>query len=189
MRAAVADVHVLSGLEDLEEDRVLGEVRHHAQLDLRVVDRQEHPVLLGDERSSDLLAEIRADRDVHEVRVRARQPAGRRNRLVIGRVHPSVLGVDQWGQCVDVGVLELRQLAVVEKLLHEGVLVDELLESARIRGQPSLRPTRRLQPELVVEEHPQLRRRAEVDPLPGELVALGLELGDALLEIAAISAR
>src|ERR687895_2027522 len=63
------------------------------------------------------------------------------------------------------------------------MLVDQLLESARIGRQPGLRPARSLEAQLVVQKHAQLLWRAEIDPLAGVFVALGLELPDALVEI------
>ena len=55
---------------------VAREVRQHAQLDLRVVGRDQHVAGLGDERAADLAAELGADRDVLQVRIAAAQ-AGR----------------------------------------------------------------------------------------------------------------
>ena len=63
------------------------EVRQHAQLDLRVVGRDQHAARLGDERPADLAAQLGAHGDVLQVRVAAAQPAGRGHGLVEARVH------------------------------------------------------------------------------------------------------
>ena len=61
-------------------------MREHAQLDLRVVGRDEHVAGIGDERAADLAAELGADRNVLQVGIAAAQTAGRRHRLVEARV-------------------------------------------------------------------------------------------------------
>jgi hypothetical protein len=49
-------VHVLAALEDLAQTSSPGDVREHAQLDLRVVDAEQHVAGLGDEAGADLAA-------------------------------------------------------------------------------------------------------------------------------------
>ena len=68
-------VHVLAALEDLLQHVLAGDVGEDPQLDLRVVGRDQRGALLGDEAAADLAPELRADRDVLEVRVGARQAA------------------------------------------------------------------------------------------------------------------
>ena len=79
--------------ERVDQRRVLGQVREHAELDLRVVGRDQHVARLGDERAADLAAELGADRDVLQVRIAAAQAAGRGDRLVEAGVHAAGLGV------------------------------------------------------------------------------------------------
>ena len=84
------------------------------QLDLRVVGRQEQPAgLARDERLADLAAVLGADRNILEVGVARAQPAGRRDALIERRVNAAVLGMHQLGECVQVGALELRELAML----------------------------------------------------------------------------
>ena len=78
-------VHVLAAVEDLLQHVLAGDVGEHAQLDLRVVDRDQHVAGLGDEAGADLAAGLRADRDVLEVRVDARR-AGRSQALTCRNV-------------------------------------------------------------------------------------------------------
>ena len=88
--AAVARVDVLPTLERLAQDRLAGDVGEDAQLDLAVVGREQPVTLLGDERRADLAAQLGPDRDRLQVRVRRREPPGRRDGLVEGRVEPAV---------------------------------------------------------------------------------------------------
>src|SRR6185503_8551945 len=61
---------------------IAGHVREDAQLDLRVVRGEEDEVgATRNERAPDAATEWRADRDVLKVRVLAREPAGRGDRL------------------------------------------------------------------------------------------------------------
>src|SRR5207302_9148192 len=94
-------VDVLAARERLPQLRLAGDVREDAQLDLRVVRRDESVALLGDERGADLAAELRADRDRLQVRVRRREAARGRDVLIEGRVQPLVLP-DQRGQRLQV---------------------------------------------------------------------------------------
>ena len=126
------------------------------------------------------LAELGTDRDVLQVGIGARQPPGGGRDLLVIRVHAPVLWVHQWGEGVDVSVLELRQLPVLEQLRNEGVLIHQRLQRPDVGRQARLGTASRLQPQLLVEQGAQLSRRAQVDPLAGELVALVLELFDAL---------
>src|SRR6185369_352653 len=64
-------VNVPAPLERLDERRIAREVRHEAQLDLRVVGNEEHPALARHEATPDRFAALSAHRDVLEVRLRA----------------------------------------------------------------------------------------------------------------------
>ena len=90
-------VDVLVGLEGGDQGRVLAEVGQDAQLDLRVVGREQHAVALGDEGAPHHAPDVGADRDVLQIGVARRQPAGGGDRLVVRRVHAPGLRVDQQG--------------------------------------------------------------------------------------------
>ena len=106
-RRAVVDV--LAGAERLDQRLFAGQVREHAQLDLRVVGGDQHVARRGDERAPDLAAELGADRDVLQVRVGAAQAPGGGDGLVEAGVHAAGLGMHQQRQRVDVGALQLVQ--------------------------------------------------------------------------------
>ena len=73
------------------------QVRHDAQLDLRVVGRQQHVALGRDERLADAASFGRADRDVLQVRILRRQSAGGRHCLVVTGVYAARLRIDLLG--------------------------------------------------------------------------------------------
>ena len=85
-------VDVVVVLEGLDQPGVFCHVGDDAQLDLRVVCGEEHRVgayIAGYEGAPDLLAKLRTDGDVHQVRVAGGEAAR--------------LRVDKEGQCVEVG--------------------------------------------------------------------------------------
>ena len=79
-------VDVLAGPVGVEQQRVLREVRHQAELDLRVVGGHEHVAGRGDEGGADLAAEGGADGDVLQVGVGGGEAAGGGADLVEGGV-------------------------------------------------------------------------------------------------------
>ena len=156
-------------------------MREDAQLDLRVVRRHEPVSGLRDERAADLPAELGANRDGLEVRVRRRQTAGRGDRLVEMRVQAAVVA-EEVGQRAEVRVEQLRQLAPLLDDLDDRVLVPDRAENARVRRVAglALAPGREL--ELLEEDARELLRRAEHELLARKLVRLRLELLDAVGE-------
>ena len=169
-------VDVLAALEDLLEHVLAGDVGEHAQLDLRVVDRDQHVAGLGDEAGADLAPGLRADRDVLEVRVDRREPPGRRVRLQQRRVQPAV-GADRRRELLEVGLDELGQLAPALDLLDDRVLVADRLEHARVGREAGLAAALAREPELDEQHLGELLRRADHELLAGELPDLALELG------------
>ena len=114
-------VHVLAALEDLAQDRLVGDVREHAQLDLRVVHRDQQLAGRRLEAAADLAPQRRAYGHVLHVGIRARQAAGLRDGLQEGGVDPR-LGVDELGQHVEIGLDQRRELAPALDLGHDLVL-------------------------------------------------------------------
>ena len=132
--SAGAVVDVLAAAERVDERFLAGHVREHAQLDLRVVGRDQDVARRGDERTPNLAAELGADRDVLQVRIRAAQTARRRDRLVEARVHASRLRMRPCsGQRVDVRALQLVQRAPLEDEPRQFVRERQLLEHFRGR--------------------------------------------------------
>ena len=121
-----------------------------AQLDLRVVGDEEHLVgLARDERPADLASELGADRDVLQVRVRRREPPGRRRGLLERRVHPAVARIDEPRERLEVGRVQLVELAPLKQRVDDRVRVAQLLEHAGVGRQLTLgRLLARLQAEL-----------------------------------------
>ena len=84
------------------------------------------------------------------------------------------------GQRVEVGVLELGQLAPALDLGDDLVLVADLGEDAGVGREAGLAAALLGQAELLEQDLAELLRRADRELVPGELVDLALELGDAL---------
>ena len=144
-------VHVLAAAEDLLEHILAGDLGQQPQLDLRVVGADQQVAGLGDEAGADLAPERRPDRDVLQVRVVRREPAGRGRRLVEGRVDPPV-GGDQLRQRVEVGLCELGQLAPALDLGDDRVLVADRLQHARVGAVAGLAAPLAREPELAEQD-------------------------------------
>ena len=115
-----------------DEERVLREVRHEAQLDLRVVGGEEQVAGGGDEGGANLLAERGADGDVLQVGVGGREAAGGRADLVECGVD-AAFGVDERGERIEICGAELGELAMLEDERGDGVMLGELLQHV-LRG-------------------------------------------------------
>ena len=176
---------VVAGPEDLLQHLLVGDVGEHPQLDLAVVGREQAGALLGDEAGAHGAADLGPDRDVLQVRVGAREPPGRRRRLVEGRVDAARGGVDQVRQRVEVGVLELGQLAPGLDLLDDRVLVADLGEDPGVGREAGFAAALAGQPEILEEDCADLLRRADRELLPGQLVDLLFESVDPLAEAGA----
>ena len=169
--------------EGVAEVLVARDVGEDPELDLRVVGGdQGHVGAAGHERPPDPPAERRPDRDVLEVRVGRRQPAGRGDGLVEGRVEPPVRG-DEGRQRLDVGRAELGVGPPLEQALDHRVGRPELLEDRRVGRVAGLRPLALRQVELEEQDLLELLRAAEVElvadagvDLPLEPLDLGPEL-------------
>src|SRR5690349_3649526 len=173
-RAGGLGVDVLAALEDLAQDVLARDVGEHAQLDLRVVDAQQHVAGVGDEAGADLAAGLGPDRDVLQVRVDARQPARRGVDHQERRVDAAVLG-DVGGQRVEVGLHELGQLAEALDLGDDLVLGADRLQHARVGAEPGLAAALARQPELDEQHLGELLRGADHELLAGQLPDLALE--------------
>ncbi len=168
-----AVVDVLAVAERVDERLLPGEVGEDAQLDLRVVGRDEHVARLGHECPPDLPADVGPDGDVLEVGVAAAQAPGRGHCLVEARVHAARVGMNERRQRVDVGALQLLQAAPLENELGELVRQRQLLEHfERSRLRLGLgRPPDRLgaHAEAIEENLRQLLGRVDVELFAREL--------------------
>ena len=93
---------ILGSLISLDQALIAGHVGENAQLDLGVVGIQEQESVPRDKDLPDLPSKLHADRNVLEVRLRAGDPACRRDRLVKAAVDPAIL-FDICSQTVRVG--------------------------------------------------------------------------------------
>ena len=156
------------------------------QLDLRIIGRQEQPAgPARDERLADLAAVLGAHRDILQVGVARAQPAGRGDALVERGVNAAVLGMHEPGERIEVGALELRELAMLQQQGGKRVLERQLLQN--LLGRALLAAGRLLQRRQfqLVEEHlAELRARVDVERAAGQRVDLGLDRRDPLGELA-----
>ena len=170
-------VDILSLAECVHQDRILGEVSHDSELDLRIVGRQQPISLFGHEGSPDLPAQIGLDGDVLEVGVAGGEAPRRRHHLVVGGVDPAGTGVDQSGQRVQVGVLQLRLLPVLDDAFGDLVLAGQPLQHLDSGGEV-FRLGRLLggrESQFLEQDRPELLGRVEVELLAGQF-------GDAVRE-------
>ena len=178
-------VDVVAGAEDLFQHLLVGDVGEHPQLDLAVVGGEQLGALLGDEAGPHRAADLGADRDVLQVGVGAGEAAGGGRRLVEGGVDAAGLGVDQVRQRVEVGVLQLGQLAPGLDLLDDRVLVADLGEDAGVGREAGFAAPLAGQAELLEEDAADLLRRADRELLLGQLEDLLLQRLDPLAEAGA----
>ena len=184
-------MEVLSRAERLDQQGVLGEVRHDPHLDLAVVGRQQRLVARAHhETLADPATCLGPDGDVLEVGVGAGQAPGRSDDLVVRRVDPTV-GRDGLEQPLH-RLAQPDDVAVAQQVLEERVLglVEERLERVGIGGVAGLGALGLGHRELVEEHDLQLLGRAEVDLLADDVVGVGrggahlvVELGLEPLEV------
>ena len=168
--------------ERVDESRVVREMGEDAQLDLRVVGDQEHAPFVRDERLPDRTALLGPDRDVLQVRLFLREPAGRCSHLVEPAPNPAVL-VDQAKQCLDVGAAQLLQLAVQQEVSDDLVFVTKLLEHRRVRRGCTLRCLlQNRKPEAIEQDLAELQRRVHVEGPAGCIMDQRLELRETFAE-------
>ena len=176
-----AAVDVLAAAEGLDQALVARVVREDAQLDLRIVGREQPAALGRHEGLANAHALGAADRDVLDVRMRRREPARRGAELVEGGMDASGARIHERRQRVDVGVLELGEPAVREDLQRQLVLRRELLEHVLVRRVAGLRLLHHRQLQLLEQDLLELLRR-------GDQEALARERVDALLELRELAA-
>ena len=107
-------MNVVATAESVDEQLVFGEVREQAQLDLRVVGGEQNTALFGDEGGANLAAKFGANGNVLQVRISRREAAGGGIRLIESRVEASGIFAAKHRQRIDVGRLQLGELAVFE---------------------------------------------------------------------------
>src|SRR5262245_50505250 len=101
-------MNIATGAECLDERWVVREVGEEAQLDLRVICRDERPPTPRNEPPADVAAELTTNRNVLKVRFARRKATRRGGRLTERRVDPTRARMDVRGKRVNVGALEFR---------------------------------------------------------------------------------
>ena len=149
-----------------------------AQLDLRVVGRDQLAPVLGDEAAADLAPQLGADRDVLEVRVGARQPAGRGGGLVEGRVQAAGLGrrsgrAARRSRCSSASTARASSRSWRRSRAPRG---SPRARARRSRSR-SCRAASCVRPSFSNRISAELLRRADRELLARQLVDLALELG------------
>ena len=166
--------------EGLLQFRDVGDMGGEPQLDLAVIGRQQQMPGLGDKGAADSAALLGADRDVLDIGLGRRQPAGRGRGQREGGVHPPGLAVDLVAERVGIGRFELGQLPPFEDLRRHRVQRRQLFEDRGIGAVGAglaLLAAGQLQ---LFEQHvAQLLGRADVELVADVAPDRLLELGDA----------
>ena len=152
-------------------------VGQHAQLDLRVVGRQQLPARLArQERRANLAAALGAHRNVLQVRIVRAEPARGRHHLVERRVHAAGLRMHHLRQGVDVRVLQLGVLPILDDLGRQRMQPGQLFQHVGVGAAAALGALEHRQLVLVEQDLLQLLGRADVELAAGQLVDLALQL-------------
>ena len=114
--------------EGVDHDRVVGEVRHQPQLDLRVVGRQEQTSGIGYEGTAYAAALFLAYRNVLQVGRRRRQSSRGRHVLVIVGMHLARDRIDVLWERLQIGCQQLLESPVLHNLGHDGMLGYQLFQ-------------------------------------------------------------
>ena len=121
-------VDVFAGAVGVEQEGVLREVGHEAEFDLRVVGGHQQVALGGDEAGADFTANGGTDGDVLQVGIdRAETARGGANLVECGV--DAAVGVGEDRERVEVGALELLELAVFEDPGRDFVLGGKAFEN------------------------------------------------------------
>jgi hypothetical protein len=105
-------------------------VGKNAQLNLAVVGADQHVAFVSNERAADLLAGVGAHRDVLQVGVFARQPAG--GHCLAIRGVDAIFGIRHFRQHVHVGGFQLAQVPPLEDLRRQLVQRRQCLQRADV---------------------------------------------------------
>ena len=100
-------MNVFSGVEVLNHLLVAAEMRHDAQLDLRVVGREENAARLRHKGFSDFATVVATHRNVLQVRIARGEASGGGNGLIERGVDALRRGIDELWECFDVSAEQL----------------------------------------------------------------------------------
>ena len=163
-------VHIHVFRKGLAQTLVSGKLGHDAQFDLRIVGGNQHPPLGRHESPSDPPSLPGARRNVLQVGIDGRQPAGGGHGLLVRGMHPSGVRIDASWKCVGVAGLELGQVAELQNRfrqgMHGGQFVQHRLRGGRLTGRGA---AHRFKSQPVEQHVAELLRRAQVE-LPARLL-------------------
>src|SRR6185369_462581 len=122
-------------------------------------------------------------RDVLKVRVLAREPTGRGDRLIEGGMQATGVGIDERPKTFGIRRAQLLDLAVLEDLVDHRMRGAQLLEHGGIRriARGSSPATRQLQ--LFEQERAELFRGVDRELVPDGVVRLALDPRDLAREL------
>ncbi len=180
-------MHVAIFREGVQQTRIRRQMRHDAQLDLRIIGGYQRVARCGDEGLADAPPLVRADRNVLQIGIGRRQSAGRRDTLMIAGVDASRVLVDLLGQLVRVGRLEFGDAAIFENQFGQRIRCRQFLEHVfRGRRLSGRRLAHHRQAELAEQDLLQLLGRIHVERAARFGVSLRLQLQHARREFRAL---
>ena len=130
-------VDILIVIEGAEKSLILRQVGEYPKLDLRIVGAYKHLPIPGMESFADLSSQFLPDRDVLQIGFSAADPAGLGHSLLEVAMDPSIRR-DKRDHSVYVGRSQLGEIPVFQHLVHDRMLVPELLQDLSIGGISSL---------------------------------------------------
>ena len=166
--------------------------RDYAQLDLRIVGAEQHPVLAARHKKvANPLAALGANRNILQVRIRRRQPPCGRHRLVKRGVDASGARIHQLRKRVHVRALKLAHLPPFQELVDNRVLLAKILEHLFARGVLARLGLFGLRVKLqAVKQHlAELLGRTEVKIHSGEFAHFGFESGGIFAQLHRIAGQ
>ena len=171
-------MNVLSAEEGVDEILIAGEMRHDAQLYLRVVGGKEELALIGNKSLAHLFALSIPHGNVLQIRIGRGEASGGCDGLIEGGMYVPRLLVDEQREGVDIGAEQFLEAAVLKDFLHDGMAAPQALQDFfRCDILPGFRLFGFVAQVETVEEHfSHLSRRGDIESgHSGELVYFFLQ--------------
>ena len=157
------------------------QVRHNAQLDLRVVRRDNDVIFRRDKRLANTAPFFVTHRNVLQVWIGRRQTAGGGDRLMIGGMHAARFGVNHQRQLIGIGRLQLRQPTILQNHFRQRIIERQLFQHLFRGGRRTARRLlQRLDTLFFKQDRLQLFGGGEIKRFPGDLMCPLLQLNQAL---------
>ena len=170
-------VDVVVVFESGDHVLVIGDMRQHAQLDLRIVRVDQYPALTGTEKLAHFPAELGADGNVLQIRLGGTDPAGARLGLVEAGMDPAVLA-DDLEQALAIGGVQLGKRTVIEHHLDDRMVVTQAFEHLGVGAVAALGFLLRRKVQVIKEHLAELLGRVDVELLTGVEVDRAFQLLD-----------